>query len=116
MNDSILKCVIIVSIACLWILFDYLNILLLNPLKVNDFLYAVYWLAGFRLMLIILFGWIGVIGTCLGYTLSSVFFRYFEIQDAVLLGILSSIAPLVAYKIWLKILKKIGFLSKRQLC
>lgn len=57
-------------------------------------------------MLIILFGWIGVAGTCLGYALSSIFFRYFDIQDAIFLGILSSIAPFVAYKIWLNILKK----------
>ena len=87
-------------------LFDYLNILFLAPLKINDYLYAIYWLAGFRLMLIILFGWIGVVGTCLGYALSSVFFRSFDIQDAIFLGIFSSIAPFVAYKIWLNILKK----------
>lgn len=106
MNDSLLKSAIIVSIACLWMLFDYLNILFLAPLKVNDYLYAIYWLAGFRLMLIILFGWIGVAGTCLGYALSSVFFRYFDIQDAVFLGFLSSIAPFIAYKVWLRLLKK----------
>lgn len=106
MNDSLLKTAIIVSIACLWMLFDYLNIVFLASLKVNDFLYAIYWLAGFRLMLIILFGWIGVVGTCLGYALSSVFFRSFDIQDAIFLGIFSSIAPFVAYKIWLNILKK----------
>jgi hypothetical protein len=105
-HDFPLKAKIILSIACLWVLFDYLNILFLNPLQIHNYLYAIYWLAGFRLMLVILFGWIRVIGACLGYIFSGIFFRHFEIHDAVFLGILSSIAPFIAFKVWIKVFKK----------
>ncbi len=85
---------------------DYLNIYFLSLFKVHDFLYAIYLLAGFRLLAVILFGWLGVFGVFLGYLLSGYFLRGFNIQDAICLGGLSSIAPYIAYNIWKKILNK----------
>jgi hypothetical protein len=106
LNTLFLRIAIIASIASLWVIFDLLNISLLKPLQVNDFLYAIYLLAGFRLLAVILFGWTGVIGVFLGYLLSGLLLKNFEIQDAICLGALSSIAPFIAYKIWQKALNK----------
>lgn len=100
------KTIVIASIVVLWLLFDILNIYVLNLLKINDFLYAIYLLAGFRLLSVILFGWIGVFGVFLGYLLSGFFLKGFDIQDAFFLGILSSVAPFIAYLFWKKLLKK----------
>ena len=106
MNNISQKISIVISIATLWVLCDYLNLYLLNIFKVHDFLYAIYLLAGFRLVAVILFGWLGVFGIFLGYLLSGYFLRGFNIQDAICLGGLSSIAPYIAYKIWKIILNK----------
>ena len=106
MKNITQKTAIVVSITSLWITFDFLNIYLLNLLQVHDFLYAVYLLAGFRLLAVILFEWLGVFGIFLGYLLSGSLLRGFDLQDAICLGWLSSIAPYVAYQIWKKILNK----------
>ncbi|MBU3581199.1 hypothetical protein ICN19_04100 [Polynucleobacter sp. AP-Capit-er-40B-B4] len=106
MNNILQKISIVFSIVVLWILCDYLNIYLLKLFQIHDFLYAIYLLAGFRLLAVILFGWVGVLGIFLGYLLSGYFLRGFDIQDAICLGGLSSIAPYIAYQIWKIILKK----------
>ena len=105
MRDYLTKTSIALSITCLWIACDYLNIKFLDSVKINEFLYAIYLLAGFRLVAIILFGWTGVLGVFLGYSISGIFLRYFEPQDAIYLGLLSSLAPLIAYRTWQKAFK-----------
>lgn len=105
LHERLLKSSIAVSIASLWVALDYLTIQFLGSVKVNEFLYAIYLLAGFRLVAVVVFGWTGVLGIFLGYSISGFFLRHFEPQDAISLGLLSSVAPLIAYRIWQKVFK-----------
>jgi hypothetical protein len=70
---------------------------------VEPFLYAIYWLAGYRILAIILFGYVGFFGVLLGYVISGIFLRGFMPPDAIWLGLLSSSATLIGYKIWQKL-------------
>lgn len=69
-------------------------------LNTDELIYFVYWLAGLRLVAIIMFGWVGFWGILIGYFIGEVFLRNYSLLDASCLSILSSIAPVIAYKYW----------------
>ncbi len=102
-NNFFQNVLIVGSIAVIWLLLDSLNRNYFGFLQVSEFIYSIYWLSGIRLIAVILFGWPGVFGICIGYILGGINIRGFSYEDAVSLGILSSLAPLVAYKAWQKI-------------
>lgn len=87
-------------IAIFWVLLDYLNKRYFSFLQVSDFVYSIYWLSGIRLIAVILFGWLGVLGIGIGYVVGGISIRGFTPQDALALGILSALAPLIAYRVW----------------
>jgi hypothetical protein len=94
---------IILSIACIWVLLDFINTSFFSFLQVSPFIASIYWLSGARIVAVILFGWFGVIGLIVGYFTGGIFLRGFNLQDAIILGILSALAPMIAYKAWQKI-------------
>ncbi len=108
-NNHLQSALIVIAIAIIWLLLDSLNRKYFGFLQVSDFIYSIYWLSGIRLIAVILFGWLGVLGICLGYILGGINIRGFSYQDAISLGILSSLAPMIAYIIWQK-LTKVGHL------
>jgi hypothetical protein len=89
-------------IALIWIIFDSINLHFGTFLYSEKYLYAIYWLAGFRILAIILFGYAGFLGVWLGYILGGILLRGFEPIDAILLGLLSSSATLISYTLWCK--------------
>lgn len=94
------KIATVLAIAFFWVVLDYLNKRYFSFLQVSDFVYSIYWLSGIRLIAVILFGWLGVVGIGIGYIVGGISIRGFEPQDALALGILSALAPLIAYRIW----------------
>jgi hypothetical protein len=89
-------------IALIWVIFDSINLHFGAFLYAEKYLYAIYWLAGFRILAIILFGYAGFFGVWLGYALGGALLRDFEPMDAISLGLLSSSATLIAYRYWCK--------------
>ncbi len=69
-------------------------------LQVNDFLYSIYLLSGIRLLVIILFGWLGALGLFIGFFSSGVLIREFAIEVALALGLISALTPLLAFSLW----------------
>jgi hypothetical protein len=113
------KITIVLSIALLWVALDFVNKHYFTFLQVSDFVYSIYWLSGIRLIAIILFGWLGVLGVGLGYVVGGLSIRGFDLQDALALGALSSIAPWIAYRLWQQITKVDNYfidVSIGQLC
>lgn len=102
-NNYLQSALIVIAIAIIWLLLDSLNRKYFGFLQVSDFVYSIYWLSGIRLIAVILFGWLGVLGICLGYILGGINIRGFSYQDAISLGVLSSLAPMIAYIIWQKL-------------
>ena len=92
--------VIVFAVAIFWVALDYLNKQYFSFLQVSDFVYSIYWLSGIRLIAVILFGWLGVFGIGIGYVVGGIGIRGFAPQDAVALGVLSALAPLIAYRVW----------------
>ena len=99
--QNLLKNLLIIGfIALTWIALEGINTGYLSFLKVTEFAYLIYWLAGLRLVAVILFGWVGFWGIFIGYVLGGIFLRGFSEVDAFFLGFLSSIAPMIAYRYW----------------
>lgn len=116
---SIQNILTVLFIAIFWVVLDYLNRQYFSFLQVSDFVYSIYWLSGIRLIAVILFGWLGVLGIGIGYMVGGIGIRGFTPQDAVALGILSASAPLIAYRIWqhyTKITNDFKDVGLRQLC
>ena len=95
----------IIFIALGWIFFEAINRIYFDFLKISDSFYLIYWLSGLRLVAILLFEMLGFYGLFLGYVIGTLLFRNFSTFDALCLGFLTSLAPLLAYKIWIKYLK-----------
>lgn len=91
---------IAISIAGIWIALESLNSGYLGFLKHTEFVSFIYWLSGLRLVAIILFGWVGFSGILLGYVVGGITLRGFSEIDAIALGTLSSLAPMIAYRYW----------------
>ncbi len=100
MNEKIIQVITSVCIALIWIIFDGINLEFFTFLQSQKFLYSIYWLAGFRILAIILFGYVGFFGIFLGYAISGILLRGFAPLDAICLGFLSSSAALASYKLW----------------
>jgi hypothetical protein len=94
---------IIIGTGALWFLMDYLNREHLSIFKISDFIYLVYLPAGYRLVTVITFGWLGALGIGLAYAIRIYFFRNLPLIDVAVLATLYALAPLVAIKTWEKI-------------
>jgi hypothetical protein len=92
--------IIVGFIASFWLALESINQGYLG-LNSDELIYFVYWLSGLRLVAIITFGWIGFWGIFIGYFLGEVFLRSYSFIDAFFLSILTSLAPMIAYKYWL---------------
>jgi len=106
MNNAVKNFLVIFLVATIWIALEAVNRGYFDFLKVTEFVYFVYWLSGLRLVAIILFGWIGFWGIFLGYVIGAIFLRGFSEMDALFLGFLSSLAPIIAYRFWQTIIHK----------
>jgi hypothetical protein len=69
-------------------------------IQVNEFMYSIYLLSGIRLLVIILFGWLGALGLFIGYFSSGILFREFAVEIALGLGLISALTPLLAFSLW----------------
>ena len=103
MTAIIQNLAIITGTGVLWFFMDYLNREYLSVFKISDFIYLIYLPAGYRLVAVITFGWLGAIGVGLAYAIRIYFFRDLLLIDVAILATLYALAPLVAYKTWEKI-------------
>jgi hypothetical protein len=92
-------------IASFWLALESINQGYFG-LNTDELIYFVYWLSGLRLVAIITFGWVGFWGILIGYFIGEIFLRGYSLIDAASLSILSSLAPLIAYRYWLSAYKK----------
>ncbi len=100
MSNPLKNLLIIGSIAGLWVALESFNQGFFGALKLTEFVYWIYWLSGLRLVAIILFGWVGFWGIFIGYVIGGITLRGFSEIDALFLGLLSSLAPMIAYRFW----------------
>ena len=100
MSNPLKNLLITGLIAATWIALEAFNQGFFGFLRVTEFVYWIYWLSGLRLVAIILFGWIGFWGVFIGYVIGGIFLRGFSETDAFFLGLLSSLAPIIAYRFW----------------
>lgn len=105
-NEKIIQFFTAISIAVAWIICDFINVEAFHFLRTDKYLYSIYWLAGLRLLAIILFGYVGFFGLFIGHSISSILVRGFEPNEAIWLAFLSSSATLIAYKLWQFLLGK----------
>jgi len=96
---------IVVFIAIFWVVLESINQGYFG-LNTDELIYFVYWLSGLRLVAIITFGWVGFWGILIGYFFGELFLRGYTLIDASCLSILTSIAPMIAYRYWLSATKK----------
>ena len=99
MGNSLKNLLIVGLIAIVWVALEALNQGYFGFLKITELEYFLYWLSGLRLVAIILFGWIGFWGIFIGYFIGEILRGQTGI-DAAALGILSSLAPMIAYRYW----------------
>jgi len=93
----------VIGVAIVWFLFDYINREYFNFFKISDFIYWLYIPAGYRLIAVMLFGWIGALGVAIAYGIRGYFYRGFPVETALVLALLYGLAPLIAYQIWKKL-------------
>jgi hypothetical protein len=91
---------IVFAVALTWVCLDLLKHNYFEFLQVSDFLYSIYLLSGIRLLVIILFGWLGALGIFIGYFAGGVLIREFAIETAIALGLISALTPLLAFSLW----------------
>ena len=91
---------IVFAVALTWVCLDLIKDSYFEFLQVSDFLYSIYLLSGIRLLVIILFGWLGALGLFIGYFASGVFIREFSVEIAFALGLISALTPLLAFGLW----------------
>jgi hypothetical protein len=92
-------------IASFWLALESINQGYFG-LNTDELIYFVYWLSGLRLVAIITFGWVGFWGILIGYFIGEILLRGYSLIDAASLSILSSLAPMIAYRYWLSAYKK----------
>lgn len=96
---------IVVFIAIFWLVLEFVNQSYFD-LNTDELIYFVYWFSGLRLVAIITFGWVGFWGILIGYFIGELFLRSYSLIDASFLSVLTSIAPMIAYRFWLSATKK----------
>ena len=94
---------IVFWVALTWVCLDLIKDSHFEFIQVNEFMYSIYLLSGIRLLLIILFGWLGALGIFIGYFSSGVLIREFDIDTALSLGLISALTPLLAFSLWKRI-------------
>lgn len=97
--------ILIGFIASFWLALESINQGYFD-LNTDELIYFVYWLSGLRLVAVITFGWVGFWGILIGYFIGEIFLRDYSLIDATFLSILSSLAPMIAYRYWLSAYKK----------
>lgn len=100
MGNALKNILIVCFIAAIWIALEGLDHGLLGLPLISESSYFIYWLSGLRLVAIILFGWLGFFGLFLGYAVCSIYIWGGSDSDALILGFLLSIAPMIAYRYW----------------
>lgn len=105
-NEKVIQFFTAIFIAAAWIICDFINVEAFHFLKADKYLYSIYWLAGLRLLAIILFGYVGFFGILIGHMTSSILIKGFEPSEAIWLAFLSSSATLITYKLWQFLLSK----------
>jgi hypothetical protein len=103
MPTIIQNLIIIIGTASLWFVADYLNREYLGAFKVSDFIYLIYLPAGYKLIAVITFGWLGAFSIGLAYAIQIYFFREMPLVESLELATLYGLAPFAAYKLWAKI-------------
>ena len=91
---------IVFGVALTWVCLDLIKDSYFDYLQVNDFQYSIYLLSGIRLLMVILFGWLGALGLFIGYFSSGIVIREFSIEIALTLGLISALTPLLAFSLW----------------
>ena len=91
---------IVFGVALTWVCLDLIKDSYFDYLQVNDFQYSIYLLSGIRLLMVILFGWLGALGLFIGYLSSGIVIREFSIEIALALGLISALTPLLAFSLW----------------
>jgi hypothetical protein len=91
---------IVFGVAITWGCLDLLKNNYFGFLQVNDFQYSIYWLSGIRLLVVVLFGWLGALGLFIGYFTGGIFIREFSVETALALGLISALTPLIAFSLW----------------
>ncbi|NDC66636.1 MAG: hypothetical protein EBZ73_08550 [Burkholderiaceae bacterium] len=100
MGNALKNILIVCFIAAIWLALEALDHGLLGLPLISESSYFIYWLSGLRLVAVILFGWLGFFGLFLGYAVSSIYIWGGSDSDALILGFLLSIAPMIAYRYW----------------
>ncbi len=93
----------IIGVAIVWFFFDYINREYFAFFKISDFIYWLYIPAGYRLIVVIVFGWEGALGVAIAYGIRGYFYRGFSIETSLVLAPLYGLAPLIAYQAWKKL-------------
>jgi hypothetical protein len=91
---------IVFGVFLAWVCLDLIKDRYFDFLQVHEFLYSISVLSGIRLLVIILFGWLGALGLLIGYLFSSIFIREFSVEIALVLGLISALTPLLAFSLW----------------
>jgi len=91
---------IVCGVALTWVCLDLIKDSYFDYLQVNAFQYSIYLLSGIRLLMVILFGWLGALGLFIGYFSSGIMIREFSIEIALTLGLISALTPLLAFNLW----------------
>jgi hypothetical protein len=99
MSDRSKDLLLIGFISSFWLALESLNQGLFG-INTDELIYFVYWLSGIRLVAIITFGWVGFWGILIGYFIGEILLRDYSVIDATFLSILTSLAPLLAYRLW----------------
>lgn len=100
MGNSLKNIAIVCLIAAIWAALEALDHVFLNSPLIYESSFFIYWLAGLRLVVVILFGWLGFFGLFLGYAVSGFFILDASSSDALILGFLLTIAPMISYRYW----------------
>ncbi len=96
---------IIIGIASAWIGLFVLNEYIFRFTQISPAINLVFLPAGLRLISVIVFSWVGVMGLFVGGTLIGIYFIELTPLQAILLASLSALSPFVAYSGIAKALK-----------
>ena len=94
---------VVAGTALLWAGFDYLHHEYFGFFRISEHIYLLYMPAGYRLVAIFTFGWLGALGVVIAYMIRLYFFRGFSPETSLVLGALYGLAPFMAFKIWEKV-------------
>jgi hypothetical protein len=83
----------VLLVACVWVIFYHLSIDVLAYFAFNDETFWVFLPAGIRLVAVILFGWLGVVGLFIGNVLTP---DDFPLGHVLLLSAVSALSPKLA--------------------